>query len=221
LAIDRRQLASSLLRIGESPGYGWIPSGVNDYESQSFTGSELDDDARNREATRLYRLAGYGPGHPLHFELRYNEGEIHTRLAVAITEMWRQVLGADVQPVAVEFRVLIDEIERHEVDVFRSSWIGDYNDALSFLQVFRSDSGINLPHYRRAEYDALLDQAALEADPQRRREQLERAEKLLLQDTPVIPLYFYVSKHLVSPRIVGWYQNVMNVTYSKDLSATR
>ena len=99
-------------------------------------------DARKAEARRLYHLAGYSPSHPLHFELRYNQGEVHTRLAVVITEMWKRVLGVDAQPTAVEFRVLINEIENHEVEVFRSSWIGDYNDPLSFLQVFQTDPDI-------------------------------------------------------------------------------
>jgi oligopeptide transport system substrate-binding protein len=218
LAIDRRQIASSILRIGELPAYGWVPPGVNDYESQSFDGSQLSDEDRKREAQRLYRLAGYSPEHPLRFELRYNQGEVHTRLAVVMAEMWRKVLGVSAQPTAVEFRVLIDEVEHHDVDVFRSSWIGDYNDALSFLQVFRSNSGINLPHYQSAEYDELLDRAAAQTDPKQRRDLLQQAEHRLVNDDAVIPLYFYVSKHLVSPKIAGWYQNVMNVTYSKDLS---
>jgi oligopeptide transport system substrate-binding protein len=221
LAIDRKQIASTILRIGELPAYGWVPNGVNNYESQSYEGSDLEDEARKREAQRLYRLAGYSASHPLQFELRYNQGEVHTHLAVVISEMWRRLLGVNAQPTAVEFRVLIDEVEHGDVDVFRSSWIGDYNDALSFLQVFRSNSGINLPHYQNRNYDALLDSAAAEADPLRRRELLQQAERQLLNDTAVIPLYFYVSKHLVSPRIAGWYQNIMNVTYSKDLSLNK
>jgi oligopeptide transport system substrate-binding protein len=102
--------------------------------------------------------------------------------------------------------------------MFRSSWIGDYNDAESFLQIFASDSGTNLPHYRSSQYDALLTEAAAQTNLDTRTALLEHAERVLLRDAPVIPVYFHVGAHLVNPRVQGWYQNVMNVAYSKDLS---
>jgi oligopeptide transport system substrate-binding protein len=105
--------------------------------------------------------------------------------------------------------------------MFRSSWIGDYNDPYTFLSVMRSDFGINLVHYGNDAYDALLDRSEADADPRRRRQSLEAAERRMLADVPVIPLYFYVDKHLVSPRVTGWYDNVMNVVYTRDLSLRR
>src|SRR4029077_48228 len=80
----------------------------------------------------------------------------------------------------------------------------------------KSDFGVNLPHYASAAYDALLKRAAAETDPTLRRALLEQAERLLLRDHPLLPLYFYVNKHLVKPQVLGWYDNVMNVVYSKD-----
>jgi len=77
---------------------------------------------------------------------------------------------------------------------------------------------VNLPHYASAEYDALLKRAAAEVDVRERRALLEEAERAMLRDTPLMPLYFYVNKHLVKPEVLGWYDNVMNVTYSKDLA---
>jgi len=77
---------------------------------------------------------------------------------------------------------------------------------------------VNLPHYASAAYDALLTRAAAETDRARRRALLEQAERLMLRDHPLIPLYFYVNKHLVKPEVQGWYDNVMNVVYSKDLA---
>jgi oligopeptide transport system substrate-binding protein len=102
--------------------------------------------------------------------------------------------------------------------MFRSSWVGDYNDAYTFLQVLRSDFGINLPRYKSAEYDDLLTRAAGEADTVKRRALLEQAERVLLRDHGIMPIYFYVNKRLVKPEVRGWYDNVMNVVYSKDLS---
>jgi oligopeptide transport system substrate-binding protein len=102
--------------------------------------------------------------------------------------------------------------------MFRLSWIGDYNDPYTFLQYLKSDFGINLPRYRSERYDALLDEGARQVDVAKRRDLLEQAERAMLADHPVVPLYFYVNKHLVKPELVGWYDNVMNVVYSQDLS---
>jgi oligopeptide transport system substrate-binding protein len=173
---------------------------------------------RVAEARRLYAEAGYSAANPLRFEVRYNAGEVHTKVAVAVAAMWKAALGVEAKLVAVEFKSLLQDIDRREVDVFRSSWVADYDDAWSHLQYLRSDFGINLPRYRSTAYDALLARAAAEADVAKRRALLEQAERTALADHPLIPLYFYVNKHLVKPQVQGWYDNAMNVVYSKDLA---
>jgi oligopeptide transport system substrate-binding protein len=218
LVIDRDQLASAVLRVGEVPAYGWVPPGVYNYTSQSFDYAAWPMAQRIEEARKLYAAAGYSAAKPLKFELRYNTGEIHSRLAVAIAAMWKDALGAEVTLTAVEFRSLLADVDTRSVDVFRSSWAGDYNDAYTFLQYLKGGFGINLPGYRNPAYDALLERAAASVDPAARRALLEEAERTMLADTPLMPLYFYVNKHLVSPRVTGWYDNVMNVVYSKDLA---
>ena len=220
MVIDRERLATSVLKVGELPAYGWIPPGVNNYSSQSFDYANTPIAERIAEARKLYAAAGYSAAKPLRFELRYNSGEVHDRLAVAITSMWKEALGAEVQPRAEEFKSLLQDIDRGDVDMFRSSWLGDYNDAYTFAQYLKGDFGINLPHYRSAEYDGLLVAAAAEADASKRRELLQQAENVALKDQPLIPLYFYVNKHLVKPEVQGWYDNVMNVVYSRDLALT-
>jgi len=118
--------------------------------------------------------------------------------------------------------VLLQDIDRGDVtQVFRASWLADYDDAYSFLQVLQSGFGINLPRYSSAAYDDLLARAAIEADPGRRRALLQNAERVMMADQPVIPLYFYVAKHLVSARVTGWRDNSMNVVYSKQLAKNR
>jgi oligopeptide transport system substrate-binding protein len=218
LVIDRERLAQSVLRVGERPAYGWVPPGIHDYTAQSFDYAGQSMAARVTEARRLYAAEGYDAARPLSFELRYNAGDVHTKVAVAVSSMWREALGVDARLVAVEFRSLLQDIDRREVEVFRSSWLGDYNDAYTFAQYLKSDFGINLPRYSSAEYDALLGQAAAETDPSRRRALLEQAERTMLADHPLLPIYFYVNKHLVKPQLEGWYDNVMNVVYSKDLA---
>lgn len=221
LVIDRERLAHSVLRLGEVPAYGWVPPGVNGYSSQTFDYRDAPLAARITEARRLYAAAGYSAERPLRFELRYNAGEVHNKLAVAIAAMWKAALGAEAKLIAVEFKSLLQDIDRGDVELFRSSWSGDYNDAYTFAQYFRSDFGINLPRYHSARYDALLTAAAAELDLGRRRSLLEQAERVLLADHPIVPLYFYVNKHLVRPEVRGWYDNVMNVVYSKDLALGR
>jgi oligopeptide transport system substrate-binding protein len=217
LVIDRDKLAKLVLRVGELPAYGWVPPGVNNYASQSFDYKDTPMPQRIAEARRLYQEAGYSAANPLRFELRYNSAEVHTKLAVAIAATWKETLGAQVRLTAVEFKSLLQDIDRGDVDVFRSSWVGDYNDAYTYLQYLKSDFGINLPHYHNPAYDLLLSRAAQEIDPAKRRELLEEAERLVLRDHPLMPIYFYVNKHLVKPEVDGWYDNVMNVEYSKDL----
>lgn len=215
--IDREKLAGLVLRVGELPAYGWVPPGIDGYTPQSFDYRSEPMAARIAEAQRLYREAGYSRAKPLALELAYNAGEVHTKLAVAVASMWKEALGADVRLTQVEFKTLLQEIDRGDVELFRSSWAGDYNDAYTFAQYLKSDFGLNLPRYRSAAYDALLTRAAAEVDPPSRRALLEEAERAMLADTPLMPLYFYVNKHLVKPEVTGWYDNVMNVTYSRDL----
>jgi oligopeptide transport system substrate-binding protein len=217
LVIDREKLVHGVLRIGELPAYGWIPPGVSNYTSQSFDYRDAPMPERLAEARKLYAEAGYSADKPLQFELRYNAGEVHDKLAVAVASMWKEALGVDVRLTAVEFKSLLQDIDRGDVEVFRSSWSGDYNDAYTFAQFLKGGFGINLPRYRSAQYDGLLNAAAVEIDLTKRRELLQNAERLMLHDHPLIPIYFYVNKHLVKPEVTGWYDNVMNVVYSKDL----
>ncbi len=217
MAIDRERLASSVLRVGELPAYGWVPPGVPNYTSQSFDYAAMPHAERVKRAQQLYAEAGYSAARPLKFELRYNSGEVHSKLAVAIAGMWKEALGAQVTLVAVEFKSLLQDIDRRDVDMFRLSWVGDYNDPYTFAQLLKSDFGINKTRYRNPAYDKLLAEAATTIDLDERRAKLEAAERMMLADHPLLPIYYYVNKHLVKPEVRGWYDNVMNVVYSKDL----
>jgi oligopeptide transport system substrate-binding protein len=219
LAIERERLTSAVTGRGEAPAYGWVPRGVANYTPQQFDYASRPYAERVAEARELYARAGYSPQRPLEIEIRYNSGEEHNRLAVAIASMWKEALGVETTLYAEEFRTLLQSIQaRKETQVFRSSWVGDYNDAYSFAQLLQTGFGINLTGYSNPRYDALLEQATREPDPARRRALLEAAERLMLADHPLLPLYFYVNKRLVQPYVTGWTDNVMNVCYSKDLS---
>jgi oligopeptide transport system substrate-binding protein len=219
LVIDRERLTSAVTGVGEAPAYGWVPRGIADYTPQQFDYADRPYEERVREARELYRQAGYSPEHPLRVEIRYNSGEVHNRLAVAVASMWKDALGVETTLYAEEFRALLQSIQaREDTQVFRSSWVGDYNDAYSFLQLLQTGFGINLTGYSNPRFDELLARAVSRPDPAGRRALLEEAEQVMLADHPVLPLYFYVNKHLVKPYVRGWTDNVMNVQYSKDLS---
>ena len=218
LAIDRDKLVTAVTGVGEAPAYGWVPRGVWNYTPQQFDYADKPYAERVAEARKLYALAGYSAERPLKIELRYNSGDVHNRLAVAVASMWKDALGVETTLYAEEFRALLQSIQaRKDTQVFRSSWVGDFNDAYSFAQLLQTGFGINLTGYSNPLYDTLLADARLQADPAKRRALLEAAERLMLADHPVLPLYFYVNKHLVKPWVRGWSDNVMNVIYSKDL----
>jgi oligopeptide transport system substrate-binding protein len=219
MAVDRGVLVEAVMGRGEAPAYSWVPPGVDNYDPVQLPYAGLSQQERNALAKSLYREAGYGEDNPLRFELRYNTSDTHQKIALALQAMWRNVLGAEAKTVNVEFQVLLDQMREQEItQVFRSSWFGDYNDANSFLAIMHSDSAANTPGYANPEFDDLLKTAGEQLDLDRRRLYLEEAERVLLADHAVIPLYFYVSKHLVKPEVRGWQDNTLNYHYSQHLS---
>lgn len=219
MAIDRKVLAESIIGRGEQPAYSWVPPGIDNYDAPRFPYADLGVEERHAAAKNLYEQAGYGADNPARVEIRYNTSEVHQRIALAVQSMWRDVLGVEATLINEEFQVLLSNMQAMEVtQVFRSSWNSDYNDAHAFLQVLKSGAPTNMTGYASEEYDSLLKKAAEQTDPGLRRLYMEEAERVLLADHPVIPLYFYVSKHLVSPRVGGWRDNVLDYHYSQHLN---
>ncbi len=218
MAIDREALVENVTGRGELPAYSWTPPGIENYESPQLPYAGLTQDERNRIARTLYEQAGYGDNNPLVTEIRYNTGETHENIALAIQDMWRTVLGVEAELVNVDFQKLLEDMrERKVTQVFRSSWFGDYTDAHTYLAVMQSDSAANMPGYASEEYDRLMKDAAAQLDPQKRRLFLEEAERVLLQEHAFIPIYVYTSKHLVNPRVKGWGDNILDYRYSQYL----
>ena len=219
LVIDRQRLVQSITGAGEAPAYTFVPRGISGYSPPLPEYAAWSAPQRIAAARRLLRDAGMA-GNPPPVELRYNGGELHNRIAIAVAEMWKETLGVQVTLRAEEFKVLLQDIERGDGTVFRASWLGDYDDAYGFLRVLQSGSGVNVPHYSNPAYDELLRRAADEGNAERRRALLQDAEALMLDDQPLLPLFFYVSKHLVAANVRGWQDNAMNVVYSKNLAKT-
>ncbi len=218
MAIDREVIVNKVMNGLALPAYSLVPPGVWNYTAQQPAWASWPRQRKLAEARRLYAEAGYSKDHPLQVELRYNTHDDHKRIAIVIAAMWKQWLGVETRLLNEEFKVFLQNRKLHQVtQVFRSAWISDYNDATSFLDLQQSSHGRNDSVYRNPAYDALLALAANTADVTARRALLEQAERMLLSDFPVLPIYTYVSKHLVKPWVAGWQDNAYDYHYSKDL----
>jgi len=218
LAIDRQILTGKITGLGEIPAYSWVPPGISNYEPVQLEFARLSQQERNELARRLYAEAGYSRDNPLRVEIRYNTSENHKKVAIAIAAMWKQTLGAIATLVNEEWKVFLENRKQKRItQVFRAGWIGDYNDPFTFLELMQSDHGINDPGYNSPEYDNLLEQIATAVDPDQRIRLMQQAEARLLADLPILPIYVYVSKHLIKPHVGGFVPNILDHTYSKDL----
>lgn len=217
LAIDREIITGQVTTAGEIPAYGYVP-GAAYYEQVVPEWAHWTQPQRNEEARRLYREAGYAPEQPLRLQILYNTHENHRTISVAVASMWKDVLGIDVELVNQEWKVYLETRRtKQTTQVFRAGWIGDYNDAYNFLEILHSESGLNDSGWSNARYDELLAQASQENDRARRAQLMRQAEAIILEELPVIPIYFYVTKRLVKPWVGGYQPHIMDYIYTKDL----
>ena len=222
LAIDREIITERVSQFGEIPTFNLIPPGLPDFQSQIPEHAEWTQAEREEEARRLYQRAGYSESNPLTVELRYNTSENHRKIAVAMAAMWKQTLGVRTRMVNEEFRVFLqNRAQRRVTEVFRAGWIGDYQDAFTFLELFHSGHGRNDAGYDNPRYDRLLEQIAAERIPALRRNLMREAERMLLADQVILPVFVYVSKRLVDPRLQGWQENIMDHHLTRHLYLLR
>ena len=219
LAIDRKILTEKVTKAGEIPALGWVPPGVENYKQQVMQYSDLDKKAREALAVKLFAESGYSKENPLAVELLYNTSDNHKKVAIALSAMWKKVLGVKIKLRNEEWKVYLNSRTQRQFQMIRAGWIGDYNDAYTFLSLFRSDVGsMNPSVYKNTEFDNLLQQSEKEADKAKRAELLQKAEAILLADFPIIPIYHYTTQHLVNKHIKGWVDNVMDIHHSRYLS---
>lgn len=218
MAVDRAWIARALLPMGNAPAYGIVPPALSAGKAVQPAWAEWPLAQRKAAAQRMLRDAGYGPGKPLRFEIRINSSAEHRRMAVALAAMWKP-LGVEASILNSEPALHFAAMRRGEFQMARSGWIADLPAPENFLAVHRSDAGdVNYSGFADPRYDALLDQAMATAAPAARTNAMQRAEMLLLQQAPVIPLWFYRSGALVSPRVIGWQDNAGNIHPSATLS---
>ncbi|HXA70354.1 MAG TPA: peptide ABC transporter substrate-binding protein [Stellaceae bacterium] len=218
MAVNREVLVDKITLAGELPAYGFIPDGTANYTSQRVSWAKLSQAEKDAEASKLMKEAGYGPEKPLKLQLAYNTSENHKKIAVAIAAMWKK-LGVDVDLVNTELKVHYANLRQGDFEVGRAGWIADYNDAQNYLFLSQtSTKQQNYAKFSNPEYDKLMDQAAVTSDVPKRAQLMQQAETILLKELPVLPIYFYVSKNLVSTKVKGWEDNPFNVVYVRNLS---
>lgn len=222
LAVDRQLLVDKVTRFGELPSFHLVPAGVSRYQGPDADYEHWTQAEREAEAQRLYRQMGYDADFPLRVELRYNTSANHKKVALAVAAMWQQVLGVETVLINEEWKVFLQNRQQRRItEAFRGGWIGDYNDPNAFLEIFHSDHRQNDPGYSNPAFDRLLDSIVEERIPSRRMRLLTEAERVLLEDQPVMPLYTYVTKRLVSPQVQGWQDNVMDHHLSRWMFLVR
>jgi oligopeptide transport system substrate-binding protein len=218
LAFDRDILTEKVTRSGERPAWSWVPHGISNFSQQSLPEMALSRKERQALARKWYKKAGYSKDKPLEMELLYNTSDNHKKIAIAMAAMWKKTLGVITRFRNEEWKVYLDSRNQRNFTILRAGWIGDYNDAYSFLSLFKSDVGeMNPSAYQNVKYDDLMRQAESESNAGKRRKLLQQAEQILLKDMPIIPIYFYTTQHLVNPAVKGWEDNVMDIHPSRYL----
>jgi oligopeptide transport system substrate-binding protein len=212
LAIDKERIVKKITKAGEVPTSGFVPPGTANYHSVDGLGHDPE------RARQLLAAAGYpgGKGFP-RFEYLFNAaagggGKIHEDIAIELQQMWRNELGIQMELRQVETQVFWGMQSRRDYSLCRSSWIGDYNDANTFLGMFITGDGNNETGWSNARYDELIHAANEETDPLRREKLFQQAETILVRDElPILPLYIYVGiNYFDTNKIAGIWQNVLD-----------
>jgi oligopeptide transport system substrate-binding protein len=217
IAVDR-QLISEHVTLGVTPAYSFVAKGISGYKPPVYEWSSWPRERQLAYARSLFTHTGYSEKKPLHLTLYFNSGESIQRIMIAIAAGWKQNLGVITDLVSDEFRVfLAGRKDRSRWDVARLGWYADYDDPASFLEVFSRDNSQNDPGYISAEFNKLIDAARVEPNTDKRILLLRRSEEILLNDYPIIPVYFYSARRLVKPYLGGAEITPLNHTYSKHL----
>lgn len=219
LAIDRKYLVESVAQGGQQPADTFVATGLSDVDTTAEFHDvakkwwSTDDYAANvAEAKQLMADAGYpdGAGFPS-LELILNPG--HEAIAEAVIYMWQQELGINVSISSQDWAVFIETRDSGEYQIARHGWLADYNDPISFLDMWVTGGGNNDAQYSNPAYDELISKVKKSSDRAERISLMHQAEDILGQDVPIIPLYYYTDLYLKSDKLQGFYSSPLGYKY--------
>ena len=221
LAVDRTFIVDQVTQAGQVPANGFVPAGV--YDAAGSTGDDFrtvggayysiegDADysyeANCEKARELLADAGYpnGENFPV-VEYLYNTSDAHKAVAEALQNMWETELGVKVTLNNQEWAVFLQTRKDGNYSIARNGWIADYNDPMSFLDMWLTGGGNNDAQYANADYDAKIQEAKNTTDPAARMQLMHDAEDIIMgQDWALNPLYFYTQKYMLSDRVGGMF----------------
>ncbi len=218
-SVDRKAIVEQVTKFGQQPAYALTPPDNYGYKPRAKMPYDPE------LARKLLAEAGFpgGKGFPI-LKLMFNTNEEHKNVALAVQRMWKKELGINISLENAEWKVFLDRERQMDYQIDRASWVGDYLDPNTFLELFVTGNGNNKTGFSSAEYDSLMRAAAEERDQVKRMEFFQQADQILVEQIPILPLYTYQWNRLVSPNVHGWSDNPMeyfsfkNVWLSSDTS---
>jgi len=215
-SIDRKLLVEKVTKCGQIPAYSFTPPGSNGYEPT--TSIPFDPSL----AKELLAEAGYDSENQFpKLEILFNTNEDHRKVALAIQQMWQQNLGIEVELVNQDWKVYLSREMVGDFQVSRAGWIGDYEDPNTFLDLMRPNRGNNKTGWENEAYDTLVAKANSTNDQTLRYQLLDEAEKILIENMPVIPLYTYVRSYQLSPDVKGYNPHILDHHHPKFIYLER
>ena len=215
-SIDRQLLVDKVTQCGQIPAYSFTPPGSNGYQPST----EIPYDPVL--AKQLLAEAGYSSDNPFpKLEILFNTNEGHRKVALAIQQMWQNELGIQVELVNQDWKVYLSREMVGDFQISRAGWIGDYEDPNTFLDLMRPNRGNNKTGWENMDFDALVEDANTINDQDKRYELLNEAEKILIDNMPIIPLYTYLRVYQLSPDVKGFNPHILDHHHPKFIYLER
>lgn len=211
-AVRREALVRHVVRAQKEAAYAWVPPGIPDEATGRDFRKEGGDLAVENVAAAKAQLqaAGYDENHPLpEVTILFNTNEMHKAIAEAMQAMWKDTLGADVLLANQESKVFLATRSQGDYQIARASWIADYVDPMTFLDVFADVD--NDAQYHNDAYNQLVQAAKETNDLALRMEYMHEAEKILFDDCVIIPMYYTTQPYVAQPYVKGYHWSPLGV----------
>lgn len=219
LAVDRQGLVDNVTKGGQLPALGLVPPTSDGFEEDRGYMADADYElAKEYLAAGLEELGLADPSE-LTINISINTSEAHSTIAQFIQEGWAQNLGINAAIDNTEWQVYLERLNVLDFQVARMGWIADFNDASSFLDMYRTaDAGNNDTGWENEEFKNLIDEAAAEQDVDTRTDLLVQAEAVMMEDMPVIPLYYYTNLFVIHDHVENMAPDALGNINLKDVS---